>query len=305
MMKHTTLVVMVVLALGGAAAAQTPPAAAPADQQVQATQEHPKIVQAAPVPSAMKVTVKARITRGAPYSADTVTESAQVLADGNRIVRRTTARVWRDSEGRTRTEEADHQGAQEVIIADPVLQETWVLNPEARTAFRAGVFMYSVKGAGVAGGVAVAVPKTTIVTIPHDPTQAPPPPPPPPPPVSAGAVGVTAGLYRIEEGAKAEGKVTREDLGHQTIEGLTATGTRTTTVIPAGAIGNEQPIRVVSEQWYSPDLQLLVLTKFSDPRSGETTFRLTNISRAEPDRSLFAVPPDYTVKESKIQREPR
>ncbi len=75
--------------------------------------------------------------------------------------------------------------------------------------------------------------------------------------------------------------------------------------IPAGAIGNEQPIRVVSEQWWSPDLNLIVLTKFSDPRSGETTFRLTNVSRAEPDRGLFIVPPDYTVKESKIQRESR
>jgi len=117
-------------------------------------------------------------------------------------------------------------------------------------------------------------------------------------------VGVPGGLFKVEEGVKVEGQVTREDLGRQQLEGITATGTRTTTVIPAGAIGNEQPIRIVSEQWYSPELQILVLTKFSDPRSGETTFRLANVSRAEPDRGLFTVPPDYTVKESKIQRRP-
>ena len=81
-----------------------------------------------------------------------------------------------------------------------------------------------------------------------------------------------------------------------------ATGTRTTTVIPAGAIGNEQPIRIVSEQWFSPDLELLVLTRHSDPRTGDTTYRLTNIVRGDPDRSLFEVPADYTVKESGIRR---
>ena len=241
----------------------------------------------------MKVSVIGRITRGAPYSADTVTESAQVLADGNRIVRRSATHVWRDSGGRTRTEETNAQGVQSVMITDPTSGETWVLDPQARTAFRSGVFVYGAKGGVVGGMTAVG------------PTPPPPLPPPPPPPASAGAVGVTGGLWKAEEGVKVEGQVTREDLGQQKIEGLNVTGTRTTTVIPAGAIGNEQPIKVVSEQWYSPELQLLVLTKFSDPRSGETTFRVTNVSRSEPDRSLFTVPPDYTIKESKIQRVPR
>ena len=59
----------------------------------------------------------------------------------------------------------------------------------------------------------------------------------------------------------------------------------------------------MSEQWFSPDLQVLVMTKHSDPRQGETTYRLSNIVRAEPDRSLFMVPSDYTFKESGI-REP-
>jgi hypothetical protein len=90
--------------------------------------------------------------------------------------------------------------------------------------------------------------------------------------------------------------VTRQDLGQRTIEGVTAEGTRTITTIPPGTIGNEQPIRIVSEEWFSPDLRVLVLTKHSDPRSGETTYTLSNIVRAEPGRALFEIPADYPRK---------
>ncbi|HEY9284335.1 MAG TPA: hypothetical protein VIP46_12845, partial [Pyrinomonadaceae bacterium] len=90
---------------------------------------------------------------------------------------------------------------------------------------------------------------------------------------------------------------TKETLGKQSIEGVEAEGTRTTVTIPAGAIGNERAIQITSERWYSPELQLVVMTRHSDPRFGETTYRLTNISRAEPDRTLFEVPAGYTIKE--------
>ena len=96
---------------------------------------------------------------------------------------------------------------------------------------------------------------------------------------------------------KMDGKVRKESLGKQTIEGVEAEGTRETFTIGAGEIGNEQPIQVVSERWYSPELQTVVMSRHSDPRFGETTFRLTNINRSEPARSLFEVPADYTVKE--------
>ena len=89
----------------------------------------------------------------------------------------------------------------------------------------------------------------------------------------------------------------KEDLGKQVIEGVEAEGTRTTVTIPAGEIGNERPIEIVNERWYSPELQLVVMTRHSDPRSGETTYRLTNINRTEPAKSLFEVPGDYTIKE--------
>lgn len=88
-----------------------------------------------------------------------------------------------------------------------------------------------------------------------------------------------------------------ESLGKQMIEGVEAEGKRTVTTIPVGAIGNERAIEIVSESWYSPELQTTVMSKRSDPTSGETMFRLTNIRRGEPDASLFQVPSDYTVKE--------
>jgi len=86
-----------------------------------------------------------------------------------------------------------------------------------------------------------------------------------------------------------------EQLGTMYIEGVQADGTRVTTTIPAGEIGNERPNNIVDERWYSPDLQMTVMTKHSDPRNGETNFSLKNINRSSPPPHLFEVPSDYTV----------
>jgi hypothetical protein len=88
-----------------------------------------------------------------------------------------------------------------------------------------------------------------------------------------------------------------ETLGRQFIEGVEAEGTRTISVIPAGQIGNERAIEIVSEKWYSPELQVNVMTRHADPRFGETVYRLRNVQRAEPDPSLFQVPSDYKIEE--------
>ena len=117
--------------------------------------------------------------------------------------------------------------------------------------------------------------------------------------VSPGAIGIGGGASYMM--TKTDPKNTKkESLGKQTIEGVEAEGTRITTTIPAGEIGNELPIEIVSESWFSSELHTVVLTRHSDPRFGESTYRLTNINRSEPARSLFEVPSDYTVVQETI-----
>ena len=239
-----------------------------------------------------KMAVEARITPGAPYTAEAVTESTQVLGDGNRINRKSLTRVYRDGEGRMRREEVNEAGTVvSVSIVDPIAHVSYVLQPQSRTAYRETaqnqLFMVRSKIDGAADRMGDA------------------PPPPPPPPPAAGAPLRTAApeiRMRIPISGAEAGDVARENLGQQNVEGVSATGTRMITTFPAGAIGNLQPLKVVAEQWFSPDLQVLVMTRHSDPRSGDTTYRLQNIVRAEPDRSLFSVPADYTLKPSNIRQ---
>ena len=94
--------------------------------------------------------------------------------------------------------------------------------------------------------------------------------------------------------------VVTEALGRRSIEGVMAEGIRSTTTIPAGAIGNLAPIEIVSERWYSRELQMPVLITRRDPRSGDTVYRLVNVQRAEPPAHLFMVPPGYEVREGKL-----
>jgi hypothetical protein len=89
-----------------------------------------------------------------------------------------------------------------------------------------------------------------------------------------------------------------EKLEARSFDGVMAEGSRTTTTIPAGDIGNEMPIQIVDERWYSQELQVVVMTRHSDPRYGETSYRLTNITRTEPAATLFQVPSDYAVKDA-------
>jgi hypothetical protein len=279
-----------------------------------------------------RVGVESRLTKNAPYSAEAVTESVQLLADGNRIVTKNTTHIFRDSEGRTRREQLNAAGTDvvSVNITDPSSGTTYALDPASRTAYRNGLFvatwnaMASTSVAPVGRGIDVTqTPDGAVVVTSRElerkaaaegqaateakataeikaRTATP----------SGGGGGMSGSFATFDGGgflpakiAEASGKTTQEDLGQQTIEGVSATGTRTTTEIPAGAIGNEQPIRIVSEQWFSPELQVLVLTKHSDPRTGETTYRLTGVVRAEQARSLFDLPPDYTLQESVIRRQ--
>jgi len=254
-----------------------------------------------------------KTVKGAPYSAEAVTESVQTLADGNRIVNRGTSSVYRDSEGRTRREQslkglgilggAGEEPAQTIFINDPVAGVTYSLDSRSHTAHKSVPFTFefsrkpgvsTVEGQRFEFKVAPGAPAGTASgnVIMTAPLLAPAPAPgvrmPHP------EEGATTFVFRSKSGNSNEVK---EQLGKQTIEGVEAEGTRTTITIPAGEIGNERPIEIVSERWYSPELQLVVMTRHSDPRFGETTYKLTNINRTEPAKSLFEVPAGYTVKE--------
>jgi len=87
-----------------------------------------------------------------------------------------------------------------------------------------------------------------------------------------------------------------ENLGTQNMEGVSVSGTRTAHAIPVGQLGNDQPLQLVTEQWYSPELHMTVFLKRDDPMSGTKTLRVTDIRRAEPDAAIFNVPADYTVQ---------
>jgi hypothetical protein len=115
--------------------------------------------------------------------------------------------------------------------------------------------------------------------------------------VSGNIAGIAAKPYAAASGLNLQ--VDTQSLGTQVVEGVRAEGTRTTTTIPAGAIGNELPIEMVAERWYSPELQVVVLTRRTDPRFGETVYRLTNIVRAEPPAALFQIPSDFKIEEGK------
>jgi hypothetical protein len=216
--------------------------------------------------------------KGAPYSAEAVNETIQTLADGNRIVQRTSAMQYRDADGRERREETSAMGA--IFISDPVAGVRYTLHPESKTAEKgpAGGLNITANTGGGRGGRSGAV--TVAVGGPGPGVPAP-----------NQFFFVTAG--RVDTWS---GDAKTEQLGNMYIEGVQAQGTRTTTTIAAGAIGNDKPIDIVDERWYSPDLQMTVMTKHSDPRTGETSFALKNINRSSPPPYLFELPADYTVK---------
>jgi hypothetical protein len=316
--------------------------------------------------------------KGAPYSAEAVNETIQMLADGNRIVQRTTAMQYRDAEGRERREETSAMGA--VFITDPVAGARYTLHPESRSAEKGPLAAFrSVVSPSVAGNVfaysnsetlklkgtvsamdwvnptawitlnvgnnnwkcATAGPNallklgwtrnsiktgdtvtvnglradgentcvansvvtsdgTTLTARAEGPAGI---------AIAGGRGTATAealpgGFFYVNTGTVLRAnnesglagvKSQEAALGNMFIEGVQAQGTRTTTTIPAGDIGNERPISIVDERWYSPDLQMTVMTKHSDPRSGETNFQLKNINRSSPPPTLFEVPSDYTV----------
>lgn len=243
------------------------------------------------------------VVEGKPYSADAVTTTVQHLADGNRITQRNEMRVYRDSEGRTRRElRLGPPGAAlytapagMIMIHDPIAKRSFMLDANNETARQLPNF--DVATAPVAGGgmrvnrvlrgpdapEAPGEPGTfNVVT---ESFRAPLPAP--------GAGPARAGFFRSGPAILGQLDTRTEALGDQVLQGVRATGTRITRTIPAGAIGNERDIDIVSETWYSTELEADVLRRNVDPRTGETVYELVNIDRSEPPADLFTVPSGY------------
>lgn len=232
---------------------------------------------------------------GAPYSATITNESVQTLADGNRIVQTNTGSTARDSQGRTRQDtvlpaignlsaaNAPHL----IFIHDPVAQTSYTLNLTEKTAQKMPALPPLPGGTG---GVTGAV-----VSMRVEGNGAPLPPPDAMPDVAIAAGPGPGAFFEKHLNIERQDQVNTEDLGSQTMEGVLVKGIRTTHAIPAGQIGNDRAITIVTEVWTSPDLKTVIYSKRSDPRMGEQTFRLTNIVRAEPNPSLFTVPADYKI----------
>jgi hypothetical protein len=210
-----------------------------------------------------------KVVTGAPYSAQAVTQFTQTLADGNHIQKTTTASMVRDSQGRTRTERSlgaigalAGSGAPStaVFINDPVAGVGYMLDASHKTVRQMPAMMnrhHSGSDHSAAAG--------------------------------------NSGQARPSMRQRAMPNIKTDDLGTQVIDGLSVQGKRTTRTVQAAQAGSERDIEVVTETWYSSDLQMVVMSKTSDPRFGDSVYKLTNISRAEPDPSLFTVPSDYQV----------
>jgi len=196
---------------------------------------------------------------GAPYSAIETVQTQQLLANGNQISNSEQTKVYRDSQGRTRSERtitppasSGKQPFTEITIVDPVAGYKYDLNSATMIAFQTPL---------------------------------------PPARTSSGT-----GTHPPRPSGSGKATTTTTDLGTQTINGVNATGTQVTETIPAGAFGNAQAIQIVRVTWISTDLKVPVEIKTSDPRFGTRDLELTSIVASEPDTTLFAVPSGYTIK---------
>jgi hypothetical protein len=252
--------------------------------------------------------VMGKTVKGAPYSGVEINETNQVLADGTRIHNESQTQVYRDSEGRARRETPT-----DITIFDPVGNASYVLNPKTQTARKLPLGMYVFNTATPDGKMltnftyrvnldgkggdpeaeAKFLAETKAMGAELRATHM----------AVGGAVGPGAGGGAVGIGIDkkmiSRSAGTTEALGKRMIEGVNSDGSRVTSTLEAGTIGNDRPIQSVSERWFSQDLQTVMMTKHTDPRMGEESFRLVNVSRAEPAAYLFQIPAGYQLIDQK------
>jgi hypothetical protein len=220
----------------------------------------------------------AKPVTGRPLTANEERHSVQVLADGTRIESKTVDKFYRDDQGRTRTERQDGS----VSISDPVAGTRAEIASNGRVIRATDTFRFTTNSAS-ADVVKLKAEADALTGVALTPTP-------------RAVTMIAEGSYSIDSpvapkmATPANELHKEENLGVQTANGVLADGTRTTTTIPAGQIGNDRPIDIVSERWYSTDLQMLIKSVNKDPRFGETSYELTNIQQGAPDASLFKIP---------------
>jgi len=240
-----------------------------------------------------------RPEKGKPFSAKVISQTVQTFIDGTHVSRTTTMVEYRDAEGRVRTEASQPPGSSvSIVIRDPVAGYSYRLDPASKSVVKTTMVIATAAPAGGVGrtgrggrnGVAaqppVQTPQETLARLKAlvDGQNA-----------LAHAEEVAQLAEEIRQAARNPNE-TVDDLGMAMVNGVQARGTKTTTVVPLGAIGNDREFRSVDERWFSSDLNLLIKSTTTDPRFGTSTYELTNISRQPPDPALFQIPPDYTVQ---------
>jgi len=227
---------------------------------------------------------------GRPFFADAVFETDQTLPDGSHIVNQQSLSAARDSQGRTYREEVlaaqgvNGPAPKTISIGDPVAKVNYVLGPD-RIAHKLPMSL-SGSEPGALRVSTSSMPQAS-VTLQRFRTAA-----------GGGRGPVLADGQAAPQAQQIPAEDTKlEQLGTQVIAGFEADGTRITLTIPVGQVRNQNPILITSERWYSQDLQVTMLAKYSDPRVGTSSYQLTNIQQIEPPASLFQIPSGYSIEE--------
>jgi hypothetical protein len=225
-------------------------------------------------------------TLGLPFSADGITTTTQVLADGTRLEQQTNTRLFRDSAGRVRREQAIvglMQAALPVVtITDPAAAVSYTLDARTRTAYRAPLQAYvrtsgmPMPGDRTTGSASYRNGRVVSRTTPT-------------PRARAEGPNDAVGVIPSGTGSRIETLSTLQ------IAGLWSSGTRTSVTLARGMVGNNRPFDVTTERWTSTDLNVVTLSRSDDPRVGTTEYRLTSVVRAEPPADLFVIPAEYRV----------
>lgn len=202
-----------------------------------------------------------KVVPGKPYYATSTTDVVQTLTDGNRIVQHSSSVIYRDNQGRTRREQTfpgfeNHPGETKIFIDDPVAKTAYVLDPGEKAA----------RSISSSREVMLKLERGSDTM-------------------------ANVKLPKLDEA----NDIVTDPLGTKNIQGVTCVGKRQTITIPAGQVGNEKPIAIVTETWFSPDIDAVVQSTTTDPRFGQTTYTLSHLQLKDQPPALFALPAGYRM----------